>query len=82
MMACIALPSSSMRGDDFVMYKNGQPYHTTMGNEVTHSNARLLRLSINQAIHSPLRENLPLHLLEKNADYRFIPVGFCVGVNL
>lgn len=58
-----------MRDDDFVLYKNGLPHHTALGNEVSHSNARLLRLCINHEISSLPGKNIPLQLLEKNADF-------------
>ncbi len=62
-----------MRDDDFVLYKNGLPHHTALGDEVSHSNARLLRLCINHEISSPSGENIPLQLLEKNADFHSLP---------
>ena len=52
-----------MREDDFVLYANGKPVLSEQGNEVSHSNARILRFAITQGMLSPLSENYPLELL-------------------
>jgi hypothetical protein len=59
-----------MREDDFVLYSNEKPVLTKNGNEVSHNNARLLRLAITHEINRPDQNNLPLQLLFKLADVR------------
>lgn len=52
-----------MREDDFVLYANGKILLSEHANEVSHSNARLLRFAITQGMLSPHTENYPLELL-------------------
>jgi hypothetical protein len=59
-----------MREDDFVLYSNGKPFYSKHGNEVSHNNARLLRLAITHELFTPGRNNLPLNLLTKLTDVR------------
>jgi hypothetical protein len=59
-----------MREDDFVLYSNEKPLCTKFGNEVSHNNARLLRLAITHEIFLSESINLPLNLLFKLADVR------------
>lgn len=59
-----------MREDDFVLYANGKPVLSEQGNEVSHSNARILRFAITQGMLSPLSENYPLELLLSLTDAR------------
>lgn len=66
-----------MREDDFVLYAGGKPHLTPAGNEVSHANARLLRLCINQSLFpQPGRVTL-LRLLENCADSRKTPGTLC-----
>ncbi|MDX9881983.1 MAG: ATP-binding protein [Prolixibacteraceae bacterium] len=58
----------AMRDEDFVMYANGKPLYTPAGNEVAHTNARILRLAVT---HELLREEQglsPLSLLIRLTD--------------
>jgi len=59
-----------MREDDFVLYSNDKPLLSKLGNEVSHTNARLLRLSITHKMFPSTKNNLPLNLLLKLADAR------------
>jgi hypothetical protein len=59
-----------MREDDFVLYSNDKPLYSKHGNEVSHSNTRLLRLAITHEIFPSVQNNLPLSLLLKLADVR------------
>jgi hypothetical protein len=64
-----------MREDDFVLYSNDKPFYSTLGNEVSHNNARLLRLAITHEIFHSDTINFPLNLLLKLADVRANSAG-------
>lgn len=57
-----------MREDDFMLYSNDKPLYSKFGNEVSHTNARLLRLAITHEMVETDQSNLPLNLLIKLAD--------------
>jgi len=57
-----------MRDEDFVLYADGKPLLTSFGNEVAHSNARLLRLAITQSLFQEEQHTTPLSLLIKLTD--------------
>lgn len=56
------------RDDDFILYADGKPFLTPSGNQVTHANARLLRLGINHSMFRNAGKIHPLQLLEQLSD--------------
>jgi len=57
-----------MRDDLFVLYADGKPFFSSSGHEVSHSNARLLRLCINHEIYPVPGRISPLALLVRLTD--------------
>jgi len=57
-----------MGDDGFKLFANDKPLITPFGNEVSHNNARLLRLAITHEIFHPNQKISPLNLLIKITD--------------
>ncbi len=57
-----------MRDDDFVVYENGQAMHTSQGNELAHSNVRLLRMAITDYSSEHIYKSFPLKLVSQLCD--------------
>ena len=59
-----------MREDDFVLYSDGKPLLTANGNEVAHTNMRLLRQAVINEISSKESKITHLNLLARISDVR------------
>jgi len=59
-----------MREDDFVLYSDGKPLLTANGNEVAHTNMRLLRQAVINEISSKESKIKHLNLLARISDVR------------
>jgi hypothetical protein len=57
-----------MRRDDFVLYRNDEPYKSQNGNLLVHKNARLLRYVITHEMNKPGEPFSPLEILKALVD--------------
>jgi hypothetical protein len=57
-----------MHEDDFILYRNGKPFLTPFGNEMVHTDARLLTLCINHGRNPIEVKTSPFLLMEKMTD--------------